>query len=420
MLVKKLAVPLINDKILALAEHCFIATTAISEQAFDFVKSRMSPKCKIDIVTGLDGVTSPEVLKRIWRHYQDRITLKIYTKNFFHANVYIFNMPYLKTIAFIGTGHFTLGGLKDNEEIFYKITDAKEIEVLKSWYTGYYEFSEPLTENMIEEYEWIYPSIRQREIASREEKEQVMELTTRGFNWGTIRFKNQYFKKEDYLAFGSAKASLNTAEIQEERSGVWNKLTHLSRLIKEHLEDLGLYEHADINQHTARLNPADYPDQKFRSMQISYGRSKSELARYSGSARPGDFMSLQLIIRQRSIGIWLVIGKPKGSKEDREFFRKQMEEVQYRATFFKILRDLGRGYWIEVAGEKKAVEIFQSEDALWEFTRSDDWRYYAMVIGRNYTPGDPEIGTEAIVGTIEKESDKLILLYRHIKEVRSN
>ena len=196
MIVKKLAVPLINDKILVQAEHCFIATAAISEPAFDFVKSRLHPKCKIEIVTGLDGLTSPEVLKRIWRHYQDRITLKIYTRNFFHANVYIFDLPFRKTVAFLGSGHFTLDGIKDNEEIFYKITDIKEIEALKSWFTGYYEFAEPLTENILEEYEWIYPSIRQREIASREEKEQVIGLTMRGFNWETTRFKNQYFKKE--------------------------------------------------------------------------------------------------------------------------------------------------------------------------------------------------------------------------------
>jgi hypothetical protein len=78
----------------------------------------------------------------------------------------------------------------------------------------------------------------------------------------------------------------------------------------------------------------------------------------------------------------LVIGRPKGSKEDREFFRKQMEEADYRITFFKLARDLGAGYWMEVAGERKAVDSFTAEDALWEFTKSDDWRYYAMVIGK--------------------------------------
>jgi hypothetical protein len=204
-----------------------------------------------------------------------------------------------------------------------------------------------------------------------------------------------------------------------ERASVLNKLLHLHESVKEHFEDLGLYENPDPNQCVSSLNPEDHSDKKLRSMKISYGRSRSELGRYSGTAKHDDFMNVQLNIRQRDIGIWLVIGKPNGSKEDREYFRKQMEDAQYRATFFKLIQALGEGYWIEVAGEKKSVNAFQTEDALWEFTKEDDWRYYTMVIGKNYVPGNPEINTEAIVATIGKESDKLNLLYRHIKDVRS-
>ncbi|HEY8933902.1 MAG TPA: phospholipase D-like domain-containing protein, partial [Cyclobacteriaceae bacterium] len=133
MIIKKLAVPLINDKILQQAEHCYIATAGISEVAFDFIKNRLSPKCKIDIVTGLDSLTSPQVLRRIWRHYQDRITLRLYTRNTFHANVYIFDLPFRKAVAFTGSGELTMEGLKDHEEIFKKIIDPKEIEALLSW-----------------------------------------------------------------------------------------------------------------------------------------------------------------------------------------------------------------------------------------------------------------------------------------------
>jgi hypothetical protein len=94
MLIKKLAVPFINDKLLQQAEHCYIASAAISEAGFDFIRSRIPTKSKMEIVTGLDVPTSPEVLRRIWRNYQGRITLNIYTRNFFHANVYIFDLPF--------------------------------------------------------------------------------------------------------------------------------------------------------------------------------------------------------------------------------------------------------------------------------------------------------------------------------------
>lgn len=411
MIIKKLAAPLINEKILAQAEHCYAATAAITEEAFDFMRTRLSPKCKIEVVTGLDGLTSPGVLRKTWRHYHDRITINIYTRNFFHANVFIFDLPYRKSVAFVGSGQLTLGGIKDNEEIFYKITDPKEIEGLKSWFTGYYEFSEPLTENIVTEYELIYPSMHQRVIASRQEKEQMMALTSHAFNWESIRFKNQYFKKDDYLTFASGKASLNTMEIQAERIKVKDKFLHLHSLIKERFADLGLYENGEV---VSSVNPVDHPDRKLRSMAISYGRSRSALDRYHSGAKADDFMTMQFIIQQKDVGIWLLIGKPNGSKADREFFKQQMENAEYRTTFFKMVQALGIRYWMEVAGEKKAIQAFQTEDTLWEFTRADDWRYYSFIVGKNFEPGDPDISNDAIATTIFKESEKLIPLYRHL------
>ena len=155
MIIKKLAAPLVNDKLLQQAEHCYIATAEISEEGFDFIRSRIPTKTKMDLVTGMNGKTSPEVLKRIWKNYQGRINLSFYSRNVLHANVYVFDLPYRKSVAFVGSGACTLGGLKDQEEIFYKITDPKEIESVMSWFTSYFEFSEPLTEKFIEEYEGL-------------------------------------------------------------------------------------------------------------------------------------------------------------------------------------------------------------------------------------------------------------------------
>jgi hypothetical protein len=78
---------------------------------------------------------------------------------------------------------------------------------------------------------------------------------------------------------------------------------------------------------------------------------------------------------------------------------------------------LGAGYWIEVAGDRKNIETFQNEDALWEFTKADDWMYYTFIIGRNYSPADAEISSEQIAPTVMKELDKLVLVYRHLKDL---
>jgi len=413
MIIKKLAVPLVNDKILPQVEHCYIATTAISEAGFEFIRSRLPLHCKIDIVTGLDGLTSPTVLKRIWRHYQDRMTLKIYTRNFFHANTYIFDLPFKKSVAFLGSGHLTLGGLKDDEELFYKITDAKEIEALMSWYTGYFEFSETLSENIVLAYEEIYPLLRQHQIASREEKEQALALTTRGFNWETIRFKNQYFKREDYTIFSNSSASLVTAEVNAQRQAVHDKLRHLHEQIRDHLNKLGLYENPD-GDCVSSLDPVRYPDQKLRFLSISYGRDAKKLVRHNGETL-ADFITLQIIIHTRDVGVWLT-GELKTGRYDREYVRQKMNDADYLKTFFNFLRALGPLYRIEIAGEKKAADSFQTEDALREFINTDDWRYFKFAIGRSYAAGDAALTTDTINTTIMSDADRLIPIYEHIKD----
>ncbi|MEY4929843.1 MAG: hypothetical protein RI909_567 [Bacteroidota bacterium] len=416
MLIKKLAVPFINDKLLQQVEHCYIATAAISEAGFDFIRSRIPTKSKMEIVTGLDVPTSPEVLRRIWRNYQGRITLNIYTKNFFHANVYIFDLPFRKSVAFVGSGHFTLDGFKDGEELFYKITDAKEIENLKSWFIGYYEFAEPLSEELIQEYEYLYHTLKQRDIASRQEKKQFIALTTAGFSWDHIKFKLQYFKKEDYLTLSSSKARLTTPEILEERETVKNKLIQLHELIKDHAHRLKLHEDHDAAKLTSSLHPADHPDGKLRSMWIAYGPSDAGLKKYNPPTTLAEVMQLHIILQQKDFGIWLVPGKPNTGKADRERFKNKMNDVEYRKQFFTLLTSLGAGYWIEIVGDRKNIDTFQNEDVLWEFTKTDDWMYYTFIIGKNYSPADGEISSEQIAPTIMKEFDKLVLVYRHMKD----
>lgn len=414
MLIKKLAVPFINDKLLQQVEHCYIATAAISEAGFDFIRSRIPPRSKMEIVTGLDVPTSPEVLRRIWRNYQGRITLNIYTKNFFHANVYIFDLPFRKAVAFIGSGHFTMDGIKDGEELFYKITDAKEIENLKSWFIGYYEFAEPLSEELIHEYEYLYPTLKQRDILWRQEKKQFIALTTAGFNWDQIKFKLQYFKKEDYLALSSSKARLTTPEILAERETVKNKLLQLHALLKDHAHRLKLHEDHDPTKVVSSLDPADHQDGKLRSMWIAYGPSEAVLKKYP-PATFAEVMQLHIILQQKEVGIWLVPGRPNAGKTDRESFKNKMNDADYRIQFHKLITGLGVGYWIEIAGDRKTIDTFQNEDGLWEFTKADDWMYYAFIIGKNYSPAAAEISSENMAPTIKKEFDKLVLVYRHMK-----
>ncbi len=415
MLIKKLAVPFINDKLLQQVEHCYIATAAISHSGFEFLRSRIPFKSKIEMVTGLDVPTSPEVLRRIWRNYHERISLHIYTRNVFHANVYIFDLPFRKAVAFVGSGHLTLEGLKDGEELFYKITDAKEIENLKSWFTGYYEFAEPLSEVLIEEYDFVYPALKQREIVSRQEKRDFIALTTGAFRWDQIKFKLQYFKEEDYQVLSNRQARDNSADIQAARQVVYDKLLQLHASIEIALHRMHLYEHPDPSKRVSSLQPADHFEGKLRSICLSYGPSQASLKKDYGNASFEEVMHLQLALHPQAFSIYLVPGKIKQGQADREYFKKQMHDEAYRKQFFTLLKSLGPAYWIEIVGDRRNVDTFQNEEVLWEYTQADAWMHYAFVIGRSYAPGDPAINSEVLPDNLVKELEKLALLYQHMK-----
>jgi HKD family nuclease len=412
MIIKKLAVPFINEKLLQQVEHCYIATAAISEAGFDFIRTRIPSKTKMEIITGLELPTSPAVLQRIWRNYQGRITLNIYTRNDFHANVYIFDLPYRKSVAFVGSGHFTLEGLKDSEELFYKISDAKEIENLKSWFIGYYEFAQPLTEELIAEYEWRYPLMKQRDHASRLEKKLFLALTTAGFNWDQIKFKQQYFKKEDYLALSSNNAPFTTPDLYAGRVNVQSKFLALHELIKNDLRKLGLQ--ADPDSIVSSTDPDHHADGQLRTMWLSYGRSATELKKFDEATTPADMMHVQIMLSQKDMGIYLVAGSPRKGKVDREYFKNRMNDVEYRTQTHKLLSGLGASYWIQVACERKNTDTFPTEEALWEFTKADQWMYFDFIIGRNYSPDAIEISNENIAPTIVKELDRLSLVLRQM------
>jgi HKD family nuclease len=161
MIVKKLHARFINDKILVNAEQCYIASAAISSEGFEFVFSRLPKKCKGYIVTGLEFPTEPAVLWKMLKEYYGRVSVSVITTNAFHANAYLFDMPYRKRLGFISSANFTAEGLQHNEELSYRIDTEKEVEEAKVWFTQYFESGEPLTEKIIRAYEAIYSTLHE-------------------------------------------------------------------------------------------------------------------------------------------------------------------------------------------------------------------------------------------------------------------
>jgi hypothetical protein len=400
MIVKKLAAPLINEKILQQAVHCSIATTAISDSAFDFIRTRISPKTKIDMVTGLDEPTSPKMLRAILKHYLDRIVFNIYTRNTVHANVYIFDLPFKKSIAFIGSGHLTLAGIKDHEEIFYKISDPKEIEALKSWFTGYFEFGEPLTEEIVNEYELIYPSLKRKQNEARIEKREALDLASRVFSWEAIKFKNQYFKKEDYLVASIAKSGTLNPIVVEERTKAAEKFETLHTSLKGVLASKRLMQNGD-RAFLLSVNPLDYADKRVRSIGLSYAMSGT------------DGMQLRVSLSQNSFSVYLFADYHQGAT-DRNQIQSNLSNEDYRKRIFEFASALGRKYFIEVAAERRWLGLLQSAETFAEFLREDDWPTSRLMIGKVFHPGDAELNNDNITATLTEEIEKIFTLYQKL------
>jgi hypothetical protein len=392
MITKKVAVPLINEKILQQAVHCYVATAGISDNGFEFLRSRIAPKCKVDIVTGLDEPTSPVVLQKILKNYQGRINLNIYTRNVLHANLYIFDLPFKKSVAFVGSGSLTLDGLKDNEELFWKITDPKEIESLLSWYTTYFQFSVPLSETIATEYEYLYPSIMNRVIASRKEKQEMFALTASSFSWDAIKFRSQYFKKEDYLILANANALFDNASIHLARTALREKLMGLH---EQHVS-ASRFLKLKRDESTPSIDRASYTNGRITEMFIRYYKASSD-----------DLAVFDTGLMQRQFFIRMIIQSGPRFRALREQWSSRLSAETSAQEWFNLLQKSLPEYTIEVAGQRKPVSSFNAPRAVAEFLLEDGLHLFDIVFERRINPGDALLSDESIGETVAKELEKL-------------
>jgi hypothetical protein len=416
MLIKKLAVPLVNEKILVQAEHCYIATASISSQGFDFIRSRIPQKTKLDILIGVESLSSPEVLKRILRNYTDRVTMKFFSKNTFHANLYIFDLPYRKSVAFIGSGSLSLEGLKDHEEIFHKISDAKEIEGLKSWFMGYFEFAEQIEERFSEAYEQEYYRWHQREIATRKERSNLLRLTSRGFNWEGIRFKNQFFSKDDFLILSSGNATSLHPGIVEARNTLEQKLLQLAHSIEPVINKAKLY--LNDQGDPVKMEPASRVSTRVTEAGVSFGKGVRELKSMPQDTTAIDFLKFHIIVTQTGVEV-LFFSNASCGKFDRENLLSMLANEDFKGSFYRQVTLLGEKYFLGVAGERKPVTSFTTAELLMSFLSQDQWRYYDFEIGRSFGPGDTDLAIDKIQGTIESCFTQLLPIYDAFKAVTS-
>lgn len=395
MLIRKLAVPLVNEKILQQAEHCYIVTSAISEAGFEFLRSRIPPKCRMDVVTGLDGLTSPSVLKKVLSHYQGRIDLRIFTRNPLHANVYIFDLPFRKTVAFTGSGSLSLEGLKDHEEIFWKVTDGREVEAILSWFTGYFEFSVPLTSEIVMNYERIYPGLKIREFTARKEKREALAEAV--LNLDSVKFRHQYFKRENYEALSGLSSDRTDADAHTLREQTRSAVQALADAIKSDSRALGLYQ---LDQMAGGLSLVD--SSKVRSVFAAFGKNASGF-------NPG-LTTFQFGVTATHFSVRLVINIDDEHLNERLEIRDRLSDPNYKKHLFQSMAALGSGYFLEVGGTRRPLDFYKQETQLAEAISGDPEMILPFFVERVFNPGDNAIITDQIAKTLLSEFSVLLKL----------
>lgn len=409
-----------REKFLFKSDDILIASACISDFALDFILEHKREDSKLKLLLGVDLPSSISALEKLKTLEESgQLEFRLFIKGFFHPKLYLLKNDKFSKF-YVGSGNFTKGGLQNNVELFHPGNDQEAFGKYEHWFDNKFNTGIKLTDEGLSLLREQFEKRRKREKAERKETKTLKNLLEGKFNLEAIDFTGQYFSKADHETFSpDNRFKEKDEEVEDMRIHVRRKLYDLHDILEPEIKILKWkiephYVHADI---VSRIEPG-YRKFEVAAMWLHYGRGKKEIKRYGKDETPLFFSRLQVIIRYDEVGTWLRFGKKGGSRQDREYFKQQMRNPQYRQDFFKLLTSLDTDYWIRVGNEstKRPVNSFQDFEELWELTKTDDWKTGYFIIGRSFDPGDKKLSKENIIDTVVDEFGQLYPIYRLMKD----
>ena len=386
------------DSILENAHELWFAIALVNDLGFDYIQNKLQNHCKQSYLVGIDLPTSPSVLKKMQsKLINDSFRSGIFKFNAnYHPKVYLFKIAG-NFIAFIGSSNLTNGGLKNNIELNYKVTNQKHCRDVLTWFENHFKNSYPLTDENIFEYEKQFDTI---ELANRtiKQSKSSIKLTKRLLHpkLDAIDFSNNFFKEKDHLAFRKALWFSDSAEAIHEREIARDKFLKLHYQIFSKFKDYGiqvLQPNPMENHLISMIRQIDQTKPRaINAMWLSYGKKESDIKLYQkivGQDQKAKqtfihHARLQIRIDIENIGIWLLFAKEnEGSIFDRSHFREKMRNLEYRNHFYDMIKSLSKEYFISIGGEKIFCHDFDSPESLHEFCKKDRIEKY-FIIGKNF------------------------------------
>ncbi|SDJ97807.1 PLD-like domain-containing protein [Pedobacter sp. ok626] len=390
----------------------YIAVGMITGKTFDFLMRNLKPDTVINVILGIHMPTPPAVLEKLFNLEQSgELKVSVFANNFFHPKLYLFNTQ-IGWLAFVGSGNLTHGGWAANEEFFVKITDHSTCYEMREHIIEWEADSIALTRELIDAYTENFEKNEALESAKINNIKELIAKVSSTHKLDKVDFSRQFFKKSDFMTFDPSKVGLDNQEIWVERAAVRDKLYRLNDQVAPLIpKSWEIYPHYKPIYIASQIETAHHDQHLVRSLWVGYGRDQSTLKMYGDhETTPLYFMRMQFIIHHDTVGFWLMPAKANAGKVDRQHFREQMKDSNYRTKFFYLIRDLGDPYWIHIAGEERMTSSFENAEQLYEFVKKDAFAHY-FTIGRDYEAGDPKLAVDRIAQTCMEEFTKYYPLY---------
>ena len=409
------------------ASYIYVAVALLKDFGLNFIEENVPDTCRRKYLVGIHLPTSPSVLRRLLQSQTEQPSIlesKIYNGGeVYHPKVYIIQKKNNELVAFIGSANATHGGLSNNIEMSICITDQNQCAQLISWFNNLYSKGLTFDEEYIVKYEATYK--KNRTFVSAQ-KSNIDALTNKAssITGGSITVApGQFFRQSDFDAYLPKYHLDSSSNAVGLRRNVRERLLELDEMIFPKFGDFGIN---DLHQPDNRKNYTSYywhtrgynhiPQD---AIWLNYGKSVNELSKY-GNARFTNHIRIQIILRntlaEAYVGIWLFLGKPNASYEDRMSLKNKLNDPMFIDVLYEYLLELGGAYWISLGNwDDLYLPDLTNKEELRDFLLNDDYSDY-FIIGRNYQPDDSDLSEENFPEVALTEFSKLYKIYDLIRD----
>lgn len=150
MLIKKLDIEL--AKAAKTADEVWVAVGLLNSNGLNQILNNLKNDCIQNFLIGIDLPTEPKALRTL---LQTGANVKIYDKEYFHPKMYLFRMG-TSFVAFVGSANCTTGGLSNNVELSFSISDKINCQELQNWFDKLFASSEIVTTAFLDDYQAKY------------------------------------------------------------------------------------------------------------------------------------------------------------------------------------------------------------------------------------------------------------------------